>query len=561
MSNNGFDAIIVGSGAGGGTAARVLTSTRGWRVLVLEKGDWKQPEDFLPYDELHFSEHKVLTPSVADDALGYVNPDDPEKKVKQVERWWIGNMVGGSTMLWESNLPRYTAEDLAPLTVMPEPPPGTSQVNWPWTYEEFQPWFEMAEWDWGVSGEAAGPNPTHGREATRAGYRFPMPPLRPHASTPFLQEAFARFGMQPYSSARGINTRTYDGRPACPYCGFCQGYGCAVNDRANSANTVLAKALRTGRCTLWTNCCVTRIVHEVHDGRRRVVGVAYKEGSNGVEQVVMAPRVFVSIQAIESARLFLLSEIPNPNDLIGRHLTYHTKGTLEMVFKGQPVWDEGPQRIYQPRTSLGSLQLRDLYVIRDPKEPRLSKGGKFSIYDPFTISPLIKCISRTGSAGKAKDIWGKDLIDRLAELRTQGGVQFSFTGETMSRPGNRVELDNSRRDPWGLPAAKVTYKHDKYDLDLSKYCLNKMTEVMSAAGGEVRKSDPQKELNEGYGHNHGTLRAGADRGQSVLNPHCESWEVAGLYVLDSAFMPTSGASNPTLTQIANAYRVCHLRNL
>jgi choline dehydrogenase-like flavoprotein len=79
---------------------------------------------------------------------------------------------------------------------------------------------------------------------------------------------------------------------------------------------------------------------------------------------------------------------------------------------------------------------------------------------------------------------------------------------------------------------------------------------MIAAGGELKKIEAQKEDNPGYGHVHGTLRAGRDPGQSVLDAECQSHEVKGLYVLDCAFMPTAGASNPTLTLIANAYRVC-----
>ena len=115
------------------------------------------------------------------------------------------------------------------------------------------------------------------QEPVRSGYQFPMPPLRPHASTPFLLWAFARAGMKPFPSPRGINTRTYNGRPACPYCGYCQGFGCAVNDRASSTNTVLAQALQTGLCTLKTGHCVTRILHS----KGRVEGVAFKSDLAG----------------------------------------------------------------------------------------------------------------------------------------------------------------------------------------------------------------------------------------------------------------------------------------
>jgi choline dehydrogenase-like flavoprotein len=189
-----YDAIIVGSGAGGGTAARVLTHA-GLRVAVLEKGERKSAESFLPYDELHFLDHKALTPP-DDDQNVYV---DSKGKSRKVSRWWIGNMVGGSTMLWEANLPRYTAEDFRVLDYLRDPPKDASMVNWPWTYEEFQPFFELAEWDWGVSGKT---NQNGSQEPTRPGYEYPMPPLRCHASVPFLSAAFERGGMHPYLSPR-----------------------------------------------------------------------------------------------------------------------------------------------------------------------------------------------------------------------------------------------------------------------------------------------------------------------------------------------------------------------
>lgn len=533
------DAIIVGSGAGGGTAAHALTR-RGMKVVVLEKGEVQRPDDFLPYDELYFLEQKRLTPSVANDFNVYVAPDG---KVSKSDRWWIGNMVGGSTMLWEANLPRYTSEDFNVLSVMKEPPAGSDMVDWPWTYDEFQPYFEEAEHVWGVSCRAR-QSPL--QEPTRDGYEYPMPPIRPHASVPFLTKAFNRADMYPYAGPRGINSRTYAGRPGCPFCGYCQGFGCAVNDRASSTNTVLARALSTGRCELRTGHNVTRLAHS----NGKVSGVYFKTEPGGNEQFLAAPLVFVSIQAIESARLFLCSEIPDPNKMIGHYLTYHTKGGAELTFPDQPVWDEGSNGIYQPRTSLGTLQLRDLYVINDPARPDLSKGGKFSIYDPFTISPPIRLL-------KKGSLWGKALVDRLAELRSQGGVNFSFTGETLSMYDNRVELDPDLKDPWGVPVARVFYKHHPYDMEISRYCLNRVVEVMTDAGGELRgKIEAQEEANPGYGHNHGSLRAGRDADRSVLDANCQSHTVKGLYVLDCSFMPTAGASNPTLTQIANAYRVC-----
>lgn len=560
------DFLIIGAGAGGSTAAWALTD-RGYTVTVLERGGNSNAEDFIPLDELHFLDHKALIPQQGDDPQLYIDTSKPDAKPVDQERWWITNMVGGSTNQWEANLPRYTDADMA-VTRYLDHVPGADMVDWPWDYASFQRFFERAEWDWGVSGQA---NQSPTQEPTRPGYDYPMPPIREHGSSPFLKFVFAKEGMFPYRSPRGINSRTNDSRPGCPFCGYCQGFGCASNCRSGAADTVLRKAMTTGRCDLRIDHNVLRILHEPAPGSERgyrVTGVEYVTEPGGPVKVIKAAKVIVSIQAIESARLMLNSGIPNENGMIGRYLTYHTKGDLEFTFPNQPRWGSmDPTYPYQPSTALGSLQLRDLYVINDPEAKwdggRLTKGGKFSIYDPITINPPLKALYRTGlGATKARDLWGDHLVDRLVELRENGGVSFSFTGETMSMFDNRVELADGkdgrplRVDPYGQPVALTYYQHHDYDLALSKYCLGRVKDIIGNAGGELRLDRPQSRANPGYGHNHGTLRAGTDRAKSVLDADCQFHQVDGLWVLDAAFMPTAGASNPSLTMIANAYRVC-----
>jgi choline dehydrogenase-like flavoprotein len=554
-----YDAIIVGAGAGGSTAARVLTQ-RGKTVLVLEKGGPSNAEDFIPFDELHFLDHKALIPSPLTDQQTYVDLSKPDAAPVDQERWWITNMVGGSTNQWEANLPRYTEPDFAVTRYLKDIPADADMVDWPWTYQEFHQWFERAEWDWGVSGRA---RQSPAQEEMRDGYDYPMPPIRDHGSNGFMIGLFNRHGMHPYRSPRGINSRTYDGRPGCPFCGYCQGFGCASNCRSGAADTVMRKALATGRCELRTGHTVLRLLWEADrskDQGHRITGVEYVTERGGERHRLKADTVIVSIQAIESARLFLLSDIPNENDLIGRYLTYHPKGDLEFTFPGQKPWATmDPNSPFQPATSLGSLQLRDLYVIDDPAT-YLTKGGKFSIYDPITINPPLKALYRTGMAGaaspKSGQLWGQSLNDRLVELREQGGVTFSFTGEGLSMHGNRVTLDPVKVDPWGQSVARTWYKHHQYDVDLSAYALDRIAKIVGEGGGELRVRKSQSASNPGYGHNHGTLRAGRDRARSVLDANCQAHQVAGLYVVDAAFMPTAGASNPSLTMIANAYRVC-----
>jgi paromamine 6'-oxidase/6'''-hydroxyneomycin C oxidase/2'-deamino-2'-hydroxyparomamine 6'-oxidase len=56
-------------------------------------------------------------------------------------------------------------------------------------------------------------------------------------------------------------------------------------------------------------------------------------------------------------------------------------------------------------------------------------------------------------------------------------------------------------------------------------------------------------------HFHGTCRMGADPDKSVVDPWCRAHDVPNLWIVDGSFMPTSGGYNPTLTILANAYRV------
>ena len=120
--------------------------------------------------------------------------------------------------------------------------------------------------------------------------------------------------------------------------------------------------------------------------------------------------------------------------------------------------------------AIGSLQLRGLYTYKDA-------GGELrkrvilrlrSLYLHDT-APLVK--GRRWAPPNAMS--GAPTRRYLKEIRSQGGVRFSFTGDAMSLYDNRVELDPVMKDPWGIPVAKTFYKHDKWDLDMSKFALDR----------------------------------------------------------------------------------------
>ena len=133
------------------------------------------------------------------------------------------------------------------------------------------------------------------------------------------------------------------------------------------------------------------------------------------------------------------------------------------------------------------------------------------MYDPFTCVPPIRLVRGAALGPARRGVWGADLVQYLREIRSQAGVSVSFTGDAMSRYDNRVELDPEVKDPWGVPVAKTFYRHDAWDLAMSRFALETVRSVVEAHGGELRRLEPQDEPNPGYGHVHGALRAGTDR--------------------------------------------------
>jgi len=266
-----FDAVIIGSGAGGSAAAYVLTSA-GLSVLVLEAGDnnfpgLDDPRPGMPVpryanDELKGAirlfdrqdplvEPRTYRPS--DSATA-----EPDADVNNLNR-----TVGGTTVHADMKYPRFNVVDFRLATALAEAGrsvPGASFLDWPLDYDELEPWYGEAETITGVAGEA-GADPY-------ASYRsqpYPMPPSPEMYVGRLLSEGARRAGYAPFNYPAAINSRPYPGapalqRPPCVNCGFCSGFGCPTNAKGSAAVTTLRAALLSGRCQLRFNCHVRRLV-------------------------------------------------------------------------------------------------------------------------------------------------------------------------------------------------------------------------------------------------------------------------------------------------------------
>ena len=245
-----YDAIVVGSGAGGGIAACVLAEA-GCSVLLVERGSWLATHD-LRQD--HLRNHRVM--------LGYDYPAGPPTQdnprvfaastgdivVPPPDPRWNNNAMtaGGGTRVYGAQAWRFCPEDFRMATTYGVPE-GSSLADWPLSYEDLEPDYDRAEWELGVSGDPTGNSYAGPR---RRGY--PMPPLPSTAAQAVLSRGAAALGLSTSPVPMLINSVPYNGRGACLNCGACVGFGCPGEFKSGTHNTVIPEPLPRAAATYWS---------------------------------------------------------------------------------------------------------------------------------------------------------------------------------------------------------------------------------------------------------------------------------------------------------------------
>src|SRR5581483_3164083 len=346
-----FDVCIVGSGAGGGTAAYVLTrADAGKNVLVLEAGanpfpDLDRAGDLPPTlhsnDELKYAVRGFI------DQDPFLEPrtfrqDATRTATLNADVNTLPKAVGGAFQHADCKTPRFNAVDFrlkSAVEALIGTTPGlavpgfgadagsASFTDWPVSYDDLEPFYVEAERLYGVQG-LAGANVY---ESPRSG-PYPMPPGVPMYLALRLADGarqvdlFEYGKLHPHPYPASITSAPYDGRPPCVDCGLSSGFGCPNHAKGSPAVTALRKALLTGRCQLRFNCHVTKLVN---DGGR-VTAVQYVDGAGKTQQAT-ADAFILAASPIESARLCFLSPTPagavlgNRSDQVGRNLMFHAQ--------------------------------------------------------------------------------------------------------------------------------------------------------------------------------------------------------------------------------------------
>ncbi|MCC6809083.1 MAG: GMC family oxidoreductase [Deltaproteobacteria bacterium] len=540
------DVCIIGSGAGGGPLALTLARA-GCSVVILEKGPWYKAEDFT-HDEIAISRRDFFVPyPSAEPHLLSRKQGDP---LEPSSLGWTANCVGGGTVHMSGYVFRLHPEDFA-LANRYRGIPGHTLADWPITYQELAPYYDMVEREVGVSGKAG----EYPFEPPRAG-PYPFPPLAFNPLAARVDDACKKLGLHPFQTPRAIVSSAADGRSACVYCNYCGSFGCEVNAKSSTAASVIPKAIATDHCELRDGCMAYEIATD-KEGRATAVRYITKTG----ERVEQKARVIcVAATAIESARLLLASKsaahpdgLGNKSGLVGKNLSFSTLAKVYGALERAALPDA--ERADHPIHFL-QRSLQDDYFVKGRKG--YDKGGTivFQLAHRSAVYTAERLARR-----RTPLLWGEALKREIFRAyKDVIELEAEVFGEFLPNPHTFVALDASTKDKWGLAVAAIHVDNHPEDVAVSRVLADKARAVLEAAG--ARQLGSEAVGGTTFVLQHGTARFGDDKKTSVLDRHCKSHEVPNLYVTDGSFMPSSGGVPSTLTIMANSFRVgAHLAAL
>jgi choline dehydrogenase-like flavoprotein len=543
-----YDVCVIGSGAGGGTAAKILTEG-GLSVVLLEAGPPVFPEkDYkmlmwpyeLPHRGIGVGGHaaenfgEFLAPNGA-----WKIADEPYTSAPGSNfQWFRSRIVGGRTNHWGRIALRF-----APIDFKSGTRDGLGD-DWPITYDDLAPYYDKVESYIGVFGTR--------ENVSSAPDGVFLPPPKPRCTDLIVKKACDKIGVICIPSRLAILTKSVNGRLPCHYCGQC-GRGCVTASNFSSSQVMIPPAMKTGKLTMVTGAMAREVIVG-KDGK--ATGVSYIDKATHTEKRVNARAVVLAASACESARLLLNSKssqfpngLANSSGVVGKYLTDSV---------GSSGWGIIPQLEKMPphnHDGVGGMHMYIPWWKFDRKNdfPRgyhIELGGGREMPGVGEFDDLLEEEEGYGAGLKkrARQVYGT-------------GIGLAGRGEMIPNPDTYCEIDRNVVDKWGIPVLRFHFKWSDYELRQAQDMQETFRDIIEAAGGEYKTKTPISGqypfgIEEGGKiiHEVGTARMGADPKSSVLNGYCQTHDVKNVFVVDGAPLVTNPDKNPTLTIMALSWR-------
>jgi choline dehydrogenase-like flavoprotein len=539
ITENTFDAIVVGSGMTGGWAAKEFCE-KGLKTLVLERG--RNIEHIKDYPTATLGSWELphrdnLTRKIQEDnpvvsqcyafteATEHFFVKDKEHPYVQEKpfSWIRGYQVGGKSLMWARWTQRWSDLDFEANAKQ-----GIA-VDWPIRYADIAPWYSYVEKFVGISGNRDGiPHLPDGEF---------MPPMEMNCAEKHLKSVVeSSYANRHVIISRTANlTKGLNGRGPCQYRDRCA-RGCPFSGYFSSVSATLPAARATNNLTLRPFSVVHSIIYDAR--KKRATGVRVIDAQTKQVTEYFSRIIFLNAGTINSTLILLNSTstqfpngLGNTNDVLGRYLMDHNyRGRMYAShegFKDKYHYGRRPTGIYIPRfRNLGSDKQKDFL-----------RGFAFAA----------GASRSTGNYGD--DTIGAPLKEQLSEPGPWG-MWMTGMGECLPYHENKVSLSKDKKDAWGIPQVQIDCEYKTNELNMVKDILNTGSEMLAKAGFINIQTSDSKEAPGLAIHEMGGARMGKDPKSSILNAHNQVWDVPNLFVTDGACMTSSACQNPSLTYMA-----------
>ena len=547
-AQNTFDAIVVGSGISGGWAAKELTE-QGLRVLMLERGrnfehikDYKSatedPWDF-PHHGKPTTEQRKQHPIISR-GWGAYEPimdywandlDAPYTEIKPFN-WWRAYQLGGRSILWGRQSYRWSDFDYE----------GNLKdgwaIDWPVRYRDIAPWYDHVEKFIGVSGSLEG---------------LPQLPdghfLKPMDMTCVERDVADRIKKNYHDQRRMIIGRVANltepipGRTQCQFRNRCW-EGCQFGGYFSTQSSTLPAAMKTGRLTVRPWSIVTKLLYD--KDTRKAKGVEILDAENSQTYQYFSKIVFVNASALNSAWILMNTATDIWPDGLGSSSGELGHNIMDHHYNcgASGIMEGYEDKYYYGRRANG------FYI------PRFANlfGDKRDFLRGFGYQ-----------GGGSREGWSRN----IAELAIGGAFKEALTepgtwtigatgfGETLPYHENKISLDKTKKDKWGLPILAMDAEIRDNEKKMRKAMVEEAKAMFESAGAvNVTTWDNGHNMGDGI-HEMGSARMGRDPKTSVLNEHNQVWDALNVFLTDGSFMVSSACQNPSLSYMAFTARAAN----
>lgn len=559
-SGDSYDVIIVGSGAGGGMASKIL-SEAGLSVAVIEAGgdfDPAKEEDRTqlrpPWESPRRGAGTQIRPFGDFDAAigGWEIDGEPYTRKGDSEfDWFRSRMVGGRTNHWGRISLRFGPNDFKRASI-----DGLGD-DWPIGYDDVKPYYDKVDKLIGVYGTKEGIyNEPDG---------FFLPPPKPRLHELYLKKGTNAASIPMIPSRLSMLTRPINKeRGVCFFCRQCN-RACQVYADFSAGTCLVHPAMKQGKVDLYTHSMVRKVTT---DDSGKATGVSFVSKADMKEYKLKSNVVVLGASACETSRIMLNSKskthpngIGNSSGVLGHYLHDSTGASRSGIIPdlmGRERYNEdgtGGMHMYTPwwldNKKLNFARGYHIEYGGGMGQPGYGAGGNMDSMRKYITDQFGKPSPNGGyGVGLKKDI-------RQIYGSTVG---MAGRGESVPRFDNYCEIDPTVVDKFGIPVLRFNYKWTDQEINQAKHMQDTFEEILTGAGAQLLGSKPGADTLYGLAapgriiHEVGTARMGNDPKTSVLNSNSQAHDCKNLFVVDAGSFVSQADKNPTWTILALSWR-------